>query len=132
MGERKLIHSELIAKLSAELSTDQSGKTCAELIHTPTADIAELYNEVQGLDSKKLIEAVSKLEIRNKELESALQIKETAMEKLASINSNLQKEMKIKDTMRLSQMELLAIRNLELEKELSKFRADDGEPPSGL
>jgi hypothetical protein len=126
MGGRQLHHAELFAKLSSEISTDRdSTATCKKLIPQQTSDVAELYNEVQGLDSKALLEAISKLEIRNRELECALQIKESAMDKLAAINSNLQKEMRTKDTMRLSQMELLAIRNLELEKELSLYRPEE-------
>ena len=130
MGGRQLLHAELFAKLSAEISKDRDGSATCDKSNPQQTDVAELYNEVQGLDSTSLIEAISKLEVRNRELESALQIKESAMDKLAAINSNLQKEMRVKDAMRLSQMELLAIRNLELEKELSRFRPD--EPPSTI
>ena len=130
MGGRPLLHAELFAKLSSEISKDRdSSATCGKIIPQQT-DVAELYNEVQGLDSTRLIEAISKLKVRNMELESALQIKESAMDKLANINSNLQKEMRVKDAMRLSQLELLAMRNLELEKELSRFRPE--EPPSAI
>jgi uncharacterized pyridoxal phosphate-containing UPF0001 family protein len=131
MGGRQLIHAELFAKLNAEISKDrESTVTCDGSIPKQTASVAELYNEVQSLDSTSLAEAVSKLEVRSRELECALQIKESAMEKLATINSNLQKEMRVKDAMRLSQIELLAIRNLELEKELSQFR--EVEPPTTI
>ncbi len=132
MGGRQLLHAELFAKLSSAIAKDQEStdKFIPRKTSDASADVAELYNEVQGLDSTRLLEAISKLEVRNRELENALQIKESAMDKLAAINSNLQKEMKVKDTMRLSQMELLAIRNLELEKELSQFRPE--EPPSTI
>jgi hypothetical protein len=131
MGGRQLIHAELFAKLNAEISKDrESTVICDGSISKQTASVAELYNEVQSLDSTSLAEAVSKLEVRSRELESALKIKESAMERLATINSNLQKEMRVKDAMRLSQIELLAIRNLELEKELSQFR--EVEPPTTI
>ena len=69
-------------------------------------------------------ERISKLEVRIKELEAALEIKDSALDKLKTMISNLQGELKQKDAVRMSQIELLAMRNVELEKELSQLKAN--------
>ena len=67
-------------------------------------------------------ETISKLEFRIKELEAALEIKDSAIDKLKTMIASLQGELKHKDAMRMSQIELLAVRNVELEKELCQLR----------
>jgi hypothetical protein len=62
----------------------------------------------------KLAKALS----RNQELEGALKIKEDAIKKLLARNEELEQALKRKESVRLSQLELLALRNVELEKEL--------------
>jgi hypothetical protein len=75
------------------------------------------FNEVKPMNA---MEELTRLLQRNKELEDALTIKETAMQKLQSRNEELEKELKRKEVLRLSQLELLALRNVELEQELHR------------
>jgi hypothetical protein len=69
--------------------------------------------ELNEVNTMNIMQKISKVLQRNKELEDALKIK-----KLRSRNEELEKELKRKETLRLSQLELLALRNVELEKEL--------------
>jgi hypothetical protein len=73
------------------------------------------FNDLTPMNAMKNL---SKILQRNKELEDALRIKEMAMQKLLSRNKELEDELKRKEVVRLSQLELLALRNVELEKEL--------------
>ncbi len=140
-------HFEVLKKLHAM----KSNKSLAELtsVERPTPDEIESLNlmaskqlnfvdsEPEGDDSKigsaceielnaitpmNAMEKISKILQRNQELEDALRIKELALQKLKSRNEELENELKRKDVLRLSQLELLALRNVELERELCQDR----------
>lgn len=84
--------------------------------------LAQLQRCIGESGSDEQLKTIAKLEVRIRELEAALEIKESTMEKLKDMNANLREEIKKYDAMRISQIELLALRNLELEKELSQYR----------
>ena len=65
-------------------------------------------------------ENISKILARNHDLEGVLKIKDAAIKRLTARILELENELKRKETIRLSQLELLALRNIELEKELVK------------
>ncbi len=73
------------------------------------------FNEVAPAD---IMKNLSKILQRNRELEDALRIKDATLQKLMSRNQELEDELKRREVVRLSQLELLALRNVELEKEL--------------
>jgi hypothetical protein len=126
-ADKNLQITEVLSSLETELSKDQNfdQELARKTLVSLSAGIADLQSEMEGLKSNHhLAERVSKLEIRNAELEDALKIKDSAIEKLAIRNSQLEKELKSKDTLRMSQLELLALRNVELEKELSRCSSD--------
>ncbi len=66
------------------------------------------------------MQRIAKLLQRNQELKDALRIKELTMQKLKSRNEELESELKRKEILRLSQLELLELRNVVLEKELQQ------------
>ena len=70
------------------------------------------------ITAENLKSRLSKLILRNQELESALRVKDETISKLLARNAKLEKDLKRKEAMRLSQLELLALRNVELEREL--------------
>jgi hypothetical protein len=126
-AEKNLQISEVLAMFEKELLKDQQLNPvfARQTLVSLSAGFADLQSEVEGLKFNcHLAEKVSKLEIRNSELEDALKIKDSAIEKLAIRNSQLEKESKNKDILRMSQLELLALRNVELERELSRFSSD--------
>ena len=71
-----------------------------------------------GAAPPDVADTLLKVLARNRELEEALKIKESAIKKLATRNAELEQELKRKETVRLSQLELLALRNVELERVL--------------
>ena len=91
-------------------------------------DLLKIHSTISGMELGGA-DTIPKLTLRIKELEAALEIKDAAVDKLKSMVSNLQAEIKNKDTMRVAQIELLALRNLELEMKLSQ---SNGGPPSLL
>ena len=48
-------------------------------------------------------------------------MRDSEIQKLKNLNDTLQKQIKSKEAMRLSQLELLAMRNVELELQLSEL-----------
>ena len=117
----------MLSLFQTELSKDQhfNPEFARQTQISLSAGIADLQSEGEGLKSNRhLAEKVSKLEIRTTEPEDALKMKDSAIEKLAIRNSQLEKESKNKDILRMSQLELLALRNVELERELSRFSSD--------
>ena len=85
-------------------------------------DLSDVHKHGVRSDSSDLLQIIAKLECKVKEMQTALEIKDSAMEKLHNINEKLRHEIRNKETMRMSQVELLALRNLELEKELYLLR----------
>ena len=85
-------------------------------------DFSELQNRGCGVECANMSQMISTLEARLAELHMALDIKDTAMEKMKLMNDKLKLEMRNKDSMRMSQLELLALRNLELENEIHVLR----------
>ena len=65
---------------------------------------------------------LSKILMKNQELQDALEVKDRALRKLLARNAELENVLKRKEAMRLSQLELLALRNVELERELHESR----------
>ena len=76
----------------------------------------------KGSEGNCLSTLLAKLEERNKYLLDSLDHKEKALNALIEVNSNLSNELKRNEVMRLSQLESLALRNVELEKQISKFK----------
>ncbi len=83
------------------------------------ADFVQLTN-LKQIDPNSLVYTYLKLQMQNKLLESSLEIKEAAMANLHSVNSSLKERLAHNNIMRLSQLEILALRNVELEREISK------------
>jgi hypothetical protein len=69
---------------------------------------------------------LSKILLRNQQLEDALEFKDRALRKVLARNAELENELKRKEAIRLSQLELLALRNVELERELHDSRKCHG------
>jgi hypothetical protein len=127
-------HFEVLQKLHSMKSLEEN-----QAADRPTSDEAEKMNvesskqqsqfhyeadecaidfDFNGLTPMNAMKTISKVIQRNQELEDALIIKEMAMQKLRAKNEELENELKRKEAVRLSQLELLALRNVELEKEL--------------
>ena len=81
--------------------------------------VDKIHNFGFGME---LMQKLQTMEVRNKELEAALEIKESTIQKMRDLNENLQKQIRNKDTMRLSQLELLAMRNVELEMKIFRMQ----------
>jgi predicted nuclease with TOPRIM domain len=115
--------SKELSMLQRELSKDNGVD-----LSSARAKISSVSNAITGLETELeqlrpgngLAEKIAKMELRNSELEQALKIKESAIEKLANRNAQLVKELKAKDILRMSQLELLALRNCELETEIAR------------
>jgi predicted RNase H-like nuclease (RuvC/YqgF family) len=73
-------------------------------------------------DTDEMSQKIAKLEERIKGLQTALEIKDSAIEKMKLMNEKLKVDLKNKESMRMSQIELLALRNLELENEIHYLR----------
>ena len=87
-------------------------------------DFSKLYLTEFPLQRRENgLELLQTMEVRIKELEVALQIKESTIQKLKDLNDSLQKQIKSKEVMRMSQLELLAMRNVELEMQLSRLQS---------
>ena len=82
-------------------------------------ELALLHKDHKEIEPNSLLNAYLKLRIRNIMLEESLDVKEEAMGKLLSVNSSLKEQMVRNNAIRLSQLEILALRNVELEKEIS-------------
>lgn len=115
--------SKELSMLQRELSKDNGVD-----LSFARAKFSSVSNAITGLETEleelrpgnSLAEKIAKMELRNSELEQALKIKESAIEKLAIRNAQLVKELKAKDILRMSQLELLALRNCELETEIAR------------
>mmetsp|Transcript_18871 Transcript_18871/g.51951 ORF Transcript_18871/g.51951 Transcript_18871/m.51951 type:complete len:112 (+) Transcript_18871:406-741(+) len=62
---------------------------------------------------------ISSLLNRGQELRNSISVKENAVEKLVGQNSQLENDMKLRDLARLSQVEMLSNRNMELERQIA-------------
>ena len=92
----------------------------------------QLFTDLQQIDPESnLVYTYLRLRIRNKLLENSLETKEEAMAKLLAVNSSLKERLAHSNAMRLSQLEILALRNLELEKELSSSSTSRSASSSG-
>ena len=68
----------------------------------------------------KVLDQLFSLEQRNRCLQELLHNKDVTLDKLLTSHEYLKKELKRVETMRLAQLEMLALRNIELERELSE------------
>ena len=68
----------------------------------------------------KVLDQLFSLEQRNRSLQELLHNKDVTLDKLLTSHEYLKKELKRVETMRLAQLEMLALRNIELERELSE------------
>jgi hypothetical protein len=118
--ELDLEHSKQFSNLESELE-------CREMKIG-----SEVDNDLNEDTAENLMIKLSKILRRNQELEDALNIKDTAIKKLLARNAELENELKRKEAMRLSQLELLSLRNVELERELHQARKSDASRPDDV
>jgi hypothetical protein len=135
----KKLHSMKSSKALAELKTsdrltldemESLNLVCSQQLNfvdgEPECDDSTIrFGSAKDMDLNQAnpanaMQRIAKLLQRNQELEDALIIKELTMQKLKSRNEELESELKRKEILRLSQLELLALRNVELEKELQQ------------
>ena len=77
----------------------------------------------KGRDLKSMLQIISQIDKHNKELEKALFEKEMEMERILQARSSLEIKSKHQEKVRMFQLELLALRNVDLEKQLSKAKS---------
>ncbi len=83
---------------------------------------------VPALEMSQLAGLVTKLDVRRKSLEHALLRKEESFDALLKTSAKLKQDLKNKEMMRIYQLEILALRNIELERLLEQKRSLNSAP----
>ena len=84
------------------------------------AAVEDKKSEYVNDQETKVLDQLFSLEQRNRSLQELLHNKDVTLDKLLTSHEYLKKELKRVETMRLAQLEMLALRNIELERELSE------------
>ena len=140
MEEQGKLHLEVTKRLLSMKSDKNLMRSDLE-VSNPQPSLTDKESELSTKDSEKdfqhdtnfgellkldlndftpefMTQKMLKLFARNQELEATLKQMESKARKLEARNTELENELTRKETMRLSQLELLALRNVELEKNL--------------
>ncbi len=99
-------------------SQNASWKSTSVALMTPAMN--QSSNNEQDDYNCKLLEKILELNVKCRSLEDKLEEKDELISKLRKHNEHLEEELRRKETIRISQLETLAVRNVQLEKELDR------------